>query len=178
MKTFIIDTETGGLNPQTDGLLSISIKELGKGNSKTWFIKPQNNKRYTHEALKINGLDLEKLLKEGQNLQQVLDDLVLNWLSYPLTTIIGQNTTFDLSFLEKAFQENNMQLPAIKVLCTRNLGKKHLFRRDVAGHNLKAMFVHFFPNDPLINRHHESEADVLMTEKIFEELWLLEVKNE
>lgn len=175
MKTFVLDTETGGLSPYTDGLASISIKELDKNNSKTWFIKPKQNKFYAYRALQINKLDLETLENIGHKLQTVMDDLILNWLNEKTVRIIGHNIEFDLKFLIQAAKENNIKLPTIEYVCTMDLAKIHLKQTKILKTiKLVEVFEYFFPGDDLLLRAHESEADVLMTEAIFKELWKLE----
>ena len=187
MKTFIIDTETGGISPYTNGLASISIKEKGiVENIKTWFIKPQKGKFYSHGAFRVNGLNLAELEKEGQKINIVLDDIQFNWFNESVVRIIGHNVEFDLKFLMQACKENKVKLPIIEYIDTLDLAKHHLKveknriklcsekKSTVRGLNLVAIFKFFYPKSDLFLKAHESETDVLMTEMIFDKLWTIE----
>jgi len=180
MKIIVLDIETGGLNSQEDGICSISYKELGKEVVFTHYIKPCEHKFYSSKALEINGLSLDKLENEGEDLFDVLD----KFLSF-LTSVsdgnkwnvklLGQNLKFDLGFLETAFKET---MSSIFDFCHYHY-KDTLFIADylkdigkINPRNLKltTLYEYFFGKDILFKNAHTSEADVLMTERVYIEL--------
>lgn len=178
MKTYILDTETGGISPYTDGLLSVSLKKLGDDEVKTWFIKPKAGKLYSYSAQRVNKLDLDSLENIGHTITQVLDDLQLNYFNEKKVRIIGHNIEFDLKFLLQAAKELKVKMPIIEYICTMDLAKVHLKQTKILKSiKLTEVFEYFFPGNDLIEKAHESEADVLITEKIFSPLWELEKKS-
>lgn len=93
-KIYVLDTETTGLNPDTDELLQISIIDF---NGKTIFnsyIKPIASE--WKKAEQINGITPE-MVKNSPSVADVMTDI--NLIFSQADIIIGYNTSFDLSFL-------------------------------------------------------------------------------
>lgn len=179
MKTLILDTETGGLSPYTDGLCSIALKEHKKGDTlKIWYIKPKRSKFYSYRALKINGLDLDTLESCGKPLREVLDILQLNYLNETKVRIIGHNIEFDLKFLMQSYKDEGIKLPIIEYYCTMDLANDLLKKEKlIKSVSLSSVFDYFFPGDDLLKGAHRAENDVVMTEMIFDELMKMELEK-
>lgn len=182
MTTLVIDLETGGINPQTDAICSISYKILGEQYKEveTHYIKPYG-KNISEEALKVNGLTLEKLEKEGISLFEALDKLTSYlWIFSDKNKwnikLMGHNLRFDLGFLEQAFSELTKE--KLFNYCHYHYKDTMLiadFLRDKKIINpekikLTTLYEYFFGYDELLKKAHTSEADVLMTEKIYLEM--------
>ena len=179
-KVLIIDIETGGLNPYKDAICSISYKVLGEETIITHFIKPYE-KTYNKTALAVNGISIYDLEKKGVSLNEALDHL-LNYLcdvsegNKLNVKLMGHNLHFDLKFMEYAYNEymendlfdychyhykDTMQL-------ADNLRDLGLLKIDKI--KLETLYRFFFGEDGLLANAHESESDVLMTEKVYNKL--------
>ena len=111
-KILFIDTETGGLDPTENSLLSIAFvvwqdfKIIG---SKEILIN-DGVLKVSEEALKINGIDLIKHLKHALKPQFAINEMV-DFLNHHFerdekVTLGGHNINFDVNFM-KAFLTNN-----------------------------------------------------------------------
>lgn len=68
MKIVFLDTETGGLDPSVNSLLSIGlvIWEDGKIKTKNEFFVKENEYNVTSKAIEVNRIDLKELKKKGE----------------------------------------------------------------------------------------------------------------
>jgi DNA polymerase III epsilon subunit-like protein len=183
-KTYFIDTETGGLNPYTDGLCSISITEQStnlinspnEADCMTFFIEPQR-KLYGQGAFDVNHLSLEFLEERGE--QKEIVCLKLKQIMGRSCTLIGHNVEFDLKFLMQLFKECKATIPIIHYIDTLVLAKRHLTKRtktnngEVANFKLTTLYQYYF-NDFNEKLAHTSDYDVFMTEKLYFKLVKLE----
>lgn len=188
MKICIIDLETGGLNAQKDSICSISYKILGTQykDVTTHYIKPYG-KNISDTALKVNGLTLDKLDNEGITILEALDKLTsFLWIFSDHNKwnikLMGHNLRFDLDFLEQAFSEitKNKLFDFCHyhykdtMLIAEFLRDKKII--DCDSLNLTSLYEYLFNkcvlcnSDKLLDNAHTSEADVLMTEKIYLEM--------
>lgn len=98
-----IDTEIGGVNPQTDALLSISACYF-EAPTKTFtaFIKPDPGLNLNPEAVAVNGYSPEEWERRGA--VPLLEALrrFKAWLPYSGNTPLAHNATFDRQFIEAA----------------------------------------------------------------------------
>lgn len=175
MKTFVLDTETGGLSPYTDGLLSVCIKELNKGDPQVYYLRPQIGKFYSWHALNVNGLDLNELYEVGNSVESILMTLKETFEGH--VRLIGHNIEFDLKFILQQARDKKITLPAIEYIDTMQLANKHLKKTKILKSiKLTEVFNHYFPGNEIQEMAHAGggEADVIMTEMIFEKLWELE----
>ncbi len=176
-RTFIIDCETGGLNPYTDGLCSVAISEKDTKLIHTHYLEPQRGKFYGQSAFDVNRMDLEILEDLGE--QKELVCLNLKQLMGRSCTLIGHNIEFDLKFLLQLFKECKAKLPIIHYIDTLAMAKKHLIKRtktnngQVEDFKLSTLYKYYF-NDFDENLAHTANYDVFMTEKIYNELMKLE----
>jgi len=172
----IIDTETGGLNPDKHTLLTVSVKPLYLDISPMKFkLRPQAGKTCEDEALRINGLDLNELIFEGLDLEKFnlfFFALLEKWakeLKIKRFRLLGHNVKFDIGFLEKVLDFN---------LSSENINYHYLdtcviagFLRDakkikVSSLRLATLHKELIGGD-LSKSAHDSDVDVLMTELIF-----------
>lgn len=94
--TFIIDTETTGLDPEKDEILQISIIN-GKGTIIfSSYVKPQRHSEWP-EAEKVNGITPE-LVSNALSIQEIL--VTINVCLCIADTLVGYNLPFDLDFLQ------------------------------------------------------------------------------
>ena len=105
----VIDTETGGLDPRNNSLLTAyfgifndKFEKIGELDLK---IKPDDGKfRVTEQAMKVNGINLEQHAKEamteteaGIRVAEFLGAAFAN--AGEKLTVVGHNVHFDLNFL-------------------------------------------------------------------------------
>ena len=172
-----VDTETGGLNPLTDGLCSITFKVVGSDIIKTWFIKPEHRKTYSSQALAINGFSKKFLEEMGQTPKSAIKEMKKfiekNFCSKP--GLLGHNLMFDREFLNAFFQRHRetkllTHLTGYNSVCTFMMANalKQAEIINPVRTNLRDCYKYFFGED--YPNAHTSEADVLATEKIFNEM--------
>ena len=110
----VIDTETGGLDPERHALLSVAAVDSADGEAFVGLIRPHADWITEPEALAKNGFTLEFLEKNGRPERDVLQDLAL-WLHQRRFSILaGCNVAFDRDFLRAAFARHGMTWPMHK----------------------------------------------------------------
>lgn len=129
---FIIDTETGGLNPELHALLDIHLKSLQSNYERTFRLVPMRS--ISHEALcvnKLNWIDLvnrsqDETMKEISDLANIFKRKII---------VIGHNIDFDIKFIEKNIIRNllcysidtrllaKIMYPELKDYSLKNLSK-------------------------------------------------------
>lgn len=123
MRFIVIDTETGGVDPNTDALLSIAaivcirkidgrIEELDEMSVE---INPAKNLRITEQALAKNKLNVADLRRTGKTEMEALELLLKLSAKYrndgKFPVIVGWNIHFDIGFLTKAFERQDIGWP-------------------------------------------------------------------
>lgn len=122
MKMIIMDTETGGINHETDALLAIgaivvekSLSGFTKLGTYSAFINPDSTLKIEATALAINKLSLDFLDAEGVPERQAIMGLIKfasqyrNKMQFPIP--VGWNLHFDRSFLTAAMKRHNVSWP-------------------------------------------------------------------
>lgn len=103
----VLDTETGGLEPRENPLLSLYVAVYNDAYARIdyryWEIAPQAGYAATTRALEINKLDLADLQKNGYPTIEVREGLLAfieQWSDNgDKLTPVGWNITFDLGFV-------------------------------------------------------------------------------
>jgi DNA polymerase III epsilon subunit-like protein len=174
-KTLILDLETGGLNSTTDAICSITVKKFGEDNTlKTWYLKP-NGREYNLTAMEVNGLSEQWLLDNGITINQCYKELeeyiCNNFTSNDLGWIklLGHNISFDIDFLKKVFGNLHKKYFHYhfkdSMIVSEYLRDSNILR--INSLSLTNVYKYIFGKDKLLSKAHTSEADVLMTEKIY-----------
>lgn len=178
----VIDTETGGLNPQKNALCSITIKMLNNDKIKTIYIKPQQGLVYDARAMEINGLTKEMLETHGVDEQQAALSVLQFIKDNPITdkygnvlrskpSVLGHNVMFDIGFMnglfQRVYQRDFIHYVHYHTQCTMMIMK---FLKDagiipIRNIGLMDCYYHFFKEK--FNGAHTSESDVLATEKVY-----------
>lgn len=122
----VIDIETSGLNPATDGMLEIAavmltVNEFGRlqrAKTLSYHVEPFIGARIDQEALEITGIDPESPLRfaipEAQALHRVFAAVQeqLEAEKCYRAVLVGHNAWFDLSFILAAAKRAGIrQLP-------------------------------------------------------------------
>lgn len=168
----VLDTETGGLNATTDGLMSVTMKVYNKPIIKTFYIKPNNKLNYSEEAININGITIDYLEKNGISENAFIGELTkfINDNFDKKPNVLGQNIGFDIDFINELMLRNNMHsFHSMIWHQKRDTEAVSRFFQD-AGLGLEKVNLSdaykFFVGKELVDAH-TSEADVLATEELY-----------
>ncbi len=171
--TIVLDTETGGLNPQTAALCSVSVSLIDGSNPKTWYIKPYD-KEYNKKAMEINGLTPEVLEEKGINILEFPGEFY-NYLTenfghtHGWTKILAHNAKFDIDFIKESYgMYDNMFAYHNKdsMVLAESLKDAGLLPKTQSL-SLVKLYEHLFSKDSLSAAAHESYADVEMCRLVY-----------
>lgn len=104
----ILDTETGGLNPLENSLLSMGMVFVKDGKiveKKEWFFKLENYKVSPY-AMKVNKLNLWEVYEKGTVPAQIAYEFkqtVKRIYGEDKPSFIGHNVSFDIGFIHNNF---------------------------------------------------------------------------
>ena len=111
----VFDTETSGLSPQQGH----EILQIGAVKHSTWtgkvidtrsiFIKPSSHCVIEPAALRVNGIDIEKLKQTGVSKSEAIKTFVEFIDTCPL---FAYNAPFDVRFLKSTFESVGVPLPS------------------------------------------------------------------
>lgn len=108
-----IDTETGGLDPATCALLSVSLMylstDMGGRTTLDLFILPEPGKTISPEATKVNGYTPELWAQRKAVTLGVAMLTIAKWLPYRCDPL-AHNASFDKGFIETAEREAKVKL--------------------------------------------------------------------
>lgn len=110
MRLLFIDTETGGLNPREDALLSVGLVVWEDGKvlaSRDWKIK-SGDKNYCISALNINNIDIKEhnsVACEPEVAAFEIIEFIDEWFPTKAATLAGHNVSFDRDFLQTLIEE-------------------------------------------------------------------------
>ena len=113
MKTrlIVLDTETGGLDPERHALLSLAAVDSETGEAFVAIIRPAAELLVETEALAKNGFTHEFLEKNGRPEREVLADFALWLAARRFSLLAGCNVAFDRDFLRAAFARHCISCP-------------------------------------------------------------------
>ncbi|MEO8400994.1 MAG: ribonuclease T [Gammaproteobacteria bacterium] len=114
----VVDVETSGLNPATDGLLEIAAVTLimdekgmlSRDKTFSYHVEPFIGARLDPEALAITGIDPISPLRYAMTEQQALHNIFLNirvaleQARCTRAVLVGHNAWFDLAFVQAAIK--------------------------------------------------------------------------
>lgn len=107
----VIDTETGGLDPERHALLSVAAVDSTTEECFVEIIAPDPEWIVEHAALEKNGLSLDFLKKNGRPEREVMQDLSLWLAARRFSLLAGCNVAFDRDFLRAAFRRHGLTWP-------------------------------------------------------------------
>lgn len=101
---FVVDTETGGLNPAEADILTIGIVPIVDGaiqEGREWKIK---GKRVQAKAMEVNKINLDEHNKVAQGRNEVrseIEEYIKEIMGDKQYVTVGHNLGFDLKFIEQ-----------------------------------------------------------------------------
>lgn len=173
-KKYIVDVETGSLNPEKGALCSVTFKEFSKRKKLNLFIKPNLKLEYEKQAMEINGLTKTFLRKNGVTEKQAIKK-IKDFINNEQFEIIGQNIDFDIAFLNNLFKRNVKESFSDYVhyhkidtmMIAKFLQMSKIFNFE-KGFSLSAIYGSLIGGE--IPKQHTSLGDVLATEKILKNM--------
>lgn len=158
----IFDTETTGLNPKSDRILSIgtvAVKDfqIDIADSLECYLKQE---KFNKETVEIHGL-----LKEGNKEKLEETDAIIAFLAHVKNSIlVAHHVAFDVAMINKALKR--MDLPKLKnkVIDTGHLYKKTKYLNDNKHYSLDELCKAF-----KIRMHdrHTASGDAYLTSILF-----------
>jgi DNA polymerase III epsilon subunit-like protein len=110
-KIVVVDTETGGLDPNVESILSIGMvimdSETGELGERYYSLIDEPNLVANPRALEVNGLTVEQIKAEGKSPQEVCRDIdaFLRRHSLKKPTLAGHNIAgFDMGFIRRLYR--------------------------------------------------------------------------
>jgi len=178
-KVLFIDTETGGLDPNVNSILSLGAAVWEDGSIvdtiNIWIAEPEIVA--DAKALQVNGIDIEWLKTNGVGpltAVTTLEDFLRrnNMILTQPVTLGGHNVPFDVGFLKRLYRlagKNYTRVFSHRVVCTQILA----FALTLAGRlNLPSVsgdkvFEYFRCAPERVNGKHEALGDAVASGKAF-----------
>jgi DNA polymerase III epsilon subunit-like protein len=110
-KLVMLDVETSGLDPEKHSILRISAKRVDSGECLDIWVKPEPGSFGDKRALAINGVDVDRLKKEGTPLKEALRDLQKFLSGSGPHILSGCNVSFDVDFVEHGCKKYGIRAP-------------------------------------------------------------------
>lgn len=165
--TFVIfDTETTGLNEETDRVIEVGAVKVINGQVVDRFSRLINPKRHIpYSITRLTGISTAMLVNEAD-----AETVLLDFLSFiEDAVLVAHNLAFDEKFLLAELERNELPEPENPRLCTLRLARRILPK--LPSRSLKSLCDYY--GIRIVN-HHRAEADAeataLILQKLFEYL--------
>jgi DNA polymerase III epsilon subunit-like protein len=174
----IVDLETGGFSKTKNAVCEVGIIFIDENNIEIekygTLIKPYFRPSeegvedelcsYKEDAMKVNGIKISDLEKNGQDIIDVVNDIKILCKEFECNTMIAHNSSFDESFLNVLFDRFGNGFRFKFVECTQKLAKGKLKLPSYSLANLCSYFG-------IINKNqHRSLGDCQATLELLIEL--------
>lgn len=165
-----IDTETTGLDLFEHEIIDIAAakyefadNELTLISKKEYKIKPKNIEKASEVALKINGYTKRKW-KNSIKIEQILPEL--KEIIEKSDFLVGQNLVFDYRFINKAYDQANMDRPKYPMYFdTKWMADQLVHDKKLKRSSLDFLCEHY--QIKFEGRAHTALTDVLRTADLF-----------
>lgn len=173
-RLLVLDTETGGLNPETDALLSVGLVDWRDGQvmRQTEILIDSEGLNCSPEALRVNGIDLDA--HHAYSVTRAEAARLVQEFSAPMGRpwLAGHNVAFDISFVRRLFAPDVLRkMVSHRVLDTMQvlayLGHAGLIPDGIG--KLDQAIAHFGIQVPTGKRH-TALADALATAELYTHL--------
>ena len=177
MKLLFVDTETGGLDPETSSLLSIGMVVWDDGSvvAQKEILISHDNIVISPNALKVNKINLLEHIERAINSRDALKEMLdfcHQYLGEPPWIAAGHNIYFDVTFLRHFFKENHEKWHTY--FSHRSLDTSSILRFLSLSGVLQSEIVSsdeaFNYFDIQIENRHTALGDVIGTAKLFNRL--------
>lgn len=173
-RLLVLDTETGGLAPETDALLSVGLVDWEDGRvlRSAEILVDAEGLRCDPKALEVNGIDLD--LHHAYSVPRVEAAALIREFCAPMGRpwIAGHNVFFDVGFVRRLFtREELRQTFSHRMLCTLHVLSylEHAGKIPPGIGKLDQAIAHFGLTMPGGKRH-TALADALATAELYSKL--------
>ena len=142
----VIDIETTGLDPLQDDIIELAALKI-KPDDQTEFHRYISNRDLPKEIVDLTGITEQLLANEGQEISEVLDDL-LDFLGE--LPIVGYNIHFDIEFLN-----NNLARMGKETLKNRKIDLMNLVKKEkmfLKSYKLEDVLPAYEIDEPVLHR--------------------------
>jgi DNA polymerase III epsilon subunit-like protein len=170
----VVDTETGGLNPETDALLSVGLVDWCDGavRRQTEILVDAEGLRCDPKALAVNGIDLD--VHHAYSVPRAYAAKQIQDFCRPMgrPILAGHNVQFDIGFIRRLFTPETLRMTfSHRVMDTLQvllfLGHAGLVPLEIA--KLDQAMAHFGLTMPPSTRH-TALGDALVTAELYTRL--------
>jgi DNA polymerase III epsilon subunit-like protein len=174
-RILFIDTETGGINPDQNSLLSIGLviwEDKKIVDQKEFFIRHETF-HITPGAMEINKINLQEFLKFAKEPDLVLVELMEFLKKYfhndfPIT-LGGHNTNFDIGFLKSFLTKYEIDFNkyfSYRFIDTASI-LKYLYYAGILNDDVSSADKAFNYFKIQVNERHSAIGDAVATAKLF-----------
>ena len=144
----LLDVETTGLSPLKDSIIEIGVAVIHQGSIQTEYGRLIRCGRAIPAEIQIlTGITDELCEKEGALLADVLNDV------YDLIDekeVVSWHASFDIAFLEYAFEQNHFSLPDYHFTDAEGLVRKQV--HGLPNYKMQTVAEHFGINEKQLHR--------------------------
>lgn len=160
----VVDVETTGSNPATNGIIEISCVVVENGSIVSEFASLVNPHRYIPFYISMMTGITNGMVHTAPELGRVIPQIA-NILARPNTIFVAHNASFDYDFVRHSFERVGRRFPDLPKLCTLRLARRLI--TSTPKKNVGALADYF--NIPIYNRH-RALGDAKATAQILLEL--------
>jgi len=156
----LLDIETTGLSYQNDQIIEIGIVCVENNKislKKNWLIK--SDKKIPQSIVEMTGITDCLIDSEGIWLEAALDQLFSILTD---KTVLLYNSSFDMSFLEKASEKYNIDVPYINIVDVLVMARTKL--KSLDNYRLENVALHL---DICTNQEHRAVGDCLLLYEVY-----------
>jgi DNA polymerase III epsilon subunit-like protein len=107
----IVDTETGGLDPEYHALVEVAVVDAVTGDEWCELIQPEKGLHFDPKAMEVHGITRERMKHVGLPEKEAMTDLAL-WVMLKGERLLGGcSVSFDVGFLKAAFGRHRIGWP-------------------------------------------------------------------
>jgi DNA polymerase III alpha subunit (gram-positive type) len=177
-KILFLDTETGGLNPNKNSLLSIGLAVWHQGvviDSTEIFVN-DGVLNVSEYALKVNNINLENHIRHALSPASAID-MLSNFVEMHFgkshhVTLAGHNIGFDIAFLKCFYELNNIEFNkrySHRAIDTSSI-IQFLYHSEVLKENISSSDAAFKYFSIKVENRHSALGDAVATAELFNHL--------
>jgi|AntAceMinimDraft_17_1070374.scaffolds.fasta_scaffold191298_1 DNA polymerase III alpha subunit (gram-positive type) len=185
MERLVIDTETTGLSPHHNQMLTLGMVLIDVNKRKLNFLEDKHifirhdDYHVSEMAMRINKIDIEQHHKKASPIKKALKE-INNFLKKNNlfdTTIVGHNVSFDKRFVSALFEQQGHIYPFCReqedtMYIWNNLKKRGIIS-PLKNAKLRTVAEHF---DIDYSHAHDALEDCKITAKVYHEMLKLSPK--
>lgn len=173
MEYVVFDTETTGLNAESDVVIELSavklngnLQPIGEFDSLLY-----RDVRITKEIVSITGITPEMLVDEGRPAEEVITEFrqfIRTADGQGTCALVAHNAEFDLLFIQEEFKRFGQEALPASLVFWDTLAMSRIFCRWMRDHKLDSMCDVFGIE---LSQHHRSMFDTRATAQLFQYLY-------